>query len=140
MARVGLQSMEDLIVLRPDSLDDRKVHKATVPTVHSAARYQFCPSLQTQLMRSAVNWSGQKRMEKKKGAKRHVGKIKLTRKGKKGNTLDCGHLNVEYFLVHKNLADSSLPYVTSLRTVCLCCGRGTVSSVLRLHLPFLRLP
>eukprot|EP01043_Picozoa_sp_COSAG02_P033932 COSAG02_NODE_2343_length_9101_cov_36.420684_2_plen_253_part_00 len=39
-----------------------------------------------------------------------MGKIKLTRKGKKGNTLDCGHLNVEYFLVHKNLADSSLAY------------------------------
>lgn len=53
---------------------------------------------------------GQKRTAKKKGAKRHVGKIKLTRKGKKGNTLDCGHLNVEYFLVHKNLADSSLAY------------------------------
>lgn len=49
-------------------------------------------------------------MAKKKGAKRHIGKIKLTRKGKKGNTLDCGHLNVEYFLVHKNLADTSLPY------------------------------
>ena len=55
---------------------------------------------------------GQKRKEKKKGAPRHVGKIKLTRKGKKGNTLDCGHLNVEYFLVHKNLATTSLPCVT----------------------------
>lgn len=66
--------MEDLIILRPDSLVDR-----------------------------------QKRKSKKKGAPRHTGKIKLTRKGKKGNTLDCGHLNVEYFLVHKNLATTSLP-------------------------------
>ena len=61
--------------------------------------------------------SGQKRIAKKKGAKRHMGKIRLTRKGKKGNTLDCGHLNVEYFLVHKNLADSSLPYAAHFAVV-----------------------
>lgn len=57
-------------------------------------------------------------MQKKKGAKRHMGKIKLTRTKTDGTKDDCGHLNVEYFLVHKNLADTSLPYGPFLLLAC----------------------
>ena len=72
----------------------------------------------------------QKRKKLKKGdptdtRKRHMGKIHLTRKGKKGNTLPCGHLNVEYFLVHKNLA-TTLRYILQPTLLCwtLLCDFG----------------
>ena len=117
-----LQSMDPLILLRPVSITAVRL---PIVACLTADMVQDCK-------KDRQKWKKLKKGDPTDTRKRHMGKIHLTRKGKKGNTLPCGHLNVEYFLVHKNLA-TTLRYILQPTPAPFCVGRFCVTLWVRVQ-------